>query len=216
MTFARYKGGGGEGQFTKGKTYIVKPAGSDAVNVNDVGIWDDQLDLHTIDPDAEHRFEFCESAYGVFLKDCMGYESGDVIVVDDVSIDLTMFSIETPEGARMIQAHLIELVDWRTLKPGVELLDLETRCWERVERVDESMWVQVDGCDELRSLVNYRFAVTDGEVDRVRTARCINAAGLTTLVEGNSYRVCREGNGTVLVETDDGQQTFDIARFEFV
>jgi hypothetical protein len=216
MTFARYKGGGGEGNFSKGKTYIVMPAGSDAVNTKDICVWDDELDVVHVNSEVDRRFEFCEQAYGVILEPCMDYEAGFVVVVVDVSHDLTMYSIQTPEGPRMICAHMIELIDWRTLKPGIELQCLETHWWERVERVDENMWVQMDGGIDLHPLINYRFSVTNGEIDRIRMARCINAKGAESLVEGNMYRVRQEFGSSCLIDIDAGVRDYDAARFEFI
>jgi len=216
MTFARYKGGGGEGAFSKGQTYIVQPAGADAVNINDVSVWDDNLDVVTFNTDTDSRFEFCEQAYGVFLQDCLEYEAGYVVVVNDVSNDLTMYGIQTSEGLRMLQAHLIELVDWRILKPGVELLNYDTHEWEAVKQVDESMWVKMMEDEFFEPLINFKFAVSDGEIDRIRTARCVNADGDESLVKGDVYRVRSEVGGTISVEVEDKTETFDLDRFEFV
>jgi hypothetical protein len=220
MIFARYKGGGGSGHFTKKKTYLVQQRNIEAVNLTEVRVQDDEGETVKFNPETDHRFEFCESVFAVLRKQVGDLKAGTVFLVDDTDISLrgTYFQCrDRDRKSRMLRAELLLPLDHHNIVPGIELRNTQTGLWARTERVDGSMWVQVEGSAEFLPLDAYGLSVSDGEIDRIRMACCKNAEGIQALTEGNQYRVLCESSEVIEVESDDGcVYGYDPERFEFL
>lgn len=225
MIFARYIGGGGPGSFVKKKTYVIQKEEGDAVNLNDVCILDEEGERVCFNPEEDHRFEFCEKVFGVLLKEFRGlpWKRGKVVVIDDAASSKkgTFFGVESPGKEVFLDDSYFQILDHSNIVPGMEVKDVETGAWLRIERVSGAMWVQVHGSDDLRPLTDYQLAVSDGEIDMIRLAKCINDAGISTLTKDKQYRVvcereCIRGGSWIEIESDDGCiYIYDVERFEF-
>ena len=220
MTFARYKGGGGPGVFTKNKTYLVEQVGSDAVNLHRVTIEDDNGVRIIFSPDNDSRFVFCDEVWVCVLHGWSDINPGDILEACDISQDmkslLVKWSWQERSSARMIDRDWFEIIDMTTLRPGMELKDTESGHWKRVESIDEQMRVNVLGEEGYETLDGYALSVTMGEIDRVRIVRCTMDAGIPELTKGKLYRVTHEGKEVFRVVADSGQELyFDKGRFSF-
>lgn len=217
MIFARYKGGGGN--FTKGKTYIVTQTGTDTVNLHSATLRDDAGERETFDPEDDHRFEYCEQVFGVLLSQ-MWPDSypGLVVLLDDISRDGRMVRcLDVDEQPRYLEAEQVRILDPSNFSIGFEVMDVETGVWQRVERVDDAMWVKTQLSDKLRPLTDYGLSVTAGEIDRIRLARCVYDNGIEQLTKGYQYRVLCEHDDEIKVEAGDGcVYAYDKDRFEFI
>jgi hypothetical protein len=217
MLFARFKGG--EGNFTKSKTYIVTQTGTDTVNLHRAMLRDDKGERVTFNPDDDHRFEFCEEVFAVLLMPIWADSYPGLIVrLDDVTSDGAMVRCQdVDETPRFIDAHVVIILDPSNISLGFEVMDVETGVWQRIERIDEALWVKTEFSGFLRPMTDYTLSVSDGEIDRVRIAKCINAAGADSLTEGYQYRVFSESDSEVTVNTDeDCMESFDNDRFNFL
>lgn len=216
MIFARHIGG--DDSFTKGKTYIVTQTGTDTVNLHKATLTDDNGNVVTFNPDDDHRFEYCEQVFGVFLYEMWsGTYPGMVVLLDDISNDGLMVRCLDDEKSRYLDSHMILILDPSNFGVGFEIRDMSTGVWQRVERIDEAMWVKTQFSDKLRPLTDYSLSVAKGEIDRARLARCVNDNGIEQLTEGYQYRVLCEKDEEIEVEAGDGcVYSYDRERFEII
>ena len=221
MIFARYIGGGGPGSFIRKKTYVTKQKNGDAVNLNDICLFDEEGKRICFDPDTDHRFKFVENVFGVLIKKFCGlsWNVGKVVIIDDATTNGkdTYYSVLTPPKEVYLDDEYFLLLDHSNIVPGIEVKDAETGLWARVKRVNDAMWVQVEGSDEYRPLTCYELSISDGDIDSIRMVRCINDEGIPVLTNGNQYRVVCEKDDILEIEADDGCiYGYDSERFEFV
>jgi len=217
MVFARFKGG--EGNFTKGRTYIVEPNSSDVVDLRIVRVEDDNG--KRVDITEHSSFEFCEEVYAVLIREVWpGSRVGEIVSLYDVSLGLNASWIASCRDkggtTHTIGFWLFVILDHTNLQVGTVVKD-SLGHWCPITRIDDSFWVKTERYLDMVSLDKFELSVTDGEIDLFRMARCINDIGADELTNGNQYRVIWESCEEVEVWDDNGiESRYDISRFEFI
>lgn len=201
MIFARYRGLAGDGNFTKGKTYLARPQldGTDAVDFDSLYMIDNDGKRIVIDPDNE-RFEYFEKVYAVLLREVKERPQGSVVVADEISQDGDLLRVRDIGYLKM---KILEILDETNLVPGMWVMDMKTGIWTMVERVDERMWIMPDGFSKMRSPDEFCFAVSDGDLVVEPLVRCIDNEGTEGLTVGALYRLTMSKDGMVGIVNDE-------------
>jgi len=203
MIFARYKGATKTG-LTEGKIYIALPEmdGQSVVGLDFLEIRDDDGRTIRIIP-TKSQFEFLEEAYAVVVRPFDGFRVGTVVVVSDAQQlnDKMMLNIKNL-GYHMMDDLI--LLDRTNVFPGLYLLDIKKQQWVKIQMVDEALWVVPEGENEMRSLENFRFAVSDGEILCEPVVTCVDTTGEPDLTKGRVYVLKNEGPDVVGVVNDAG------------
>ena len=112
MIFARYRGPTGDGNFTKGKTYLARPQmdGTDTVDLGQLHVVDDDGDRINIDPD-NGRFDYFDEVYAVMLTEVRSYPLGNVVVADEISRDGEFFRVR---DIGYLKQSILEILDETT------------------------------------------------------------------------------------------------------
>lgn len=206
MIFARYKGAAKNG-FTTGKTYIAKPEVDDqaAVGFGFIEVVDDHGATVRVDPEKD-QFEYVDEVYVVAVRPFEDVVAGDVLVADDADGDRAKLNVK---GMGYRAASDLAVLDGTNVFPGVVLCDLSTGEWVKVSRVDEALWVVLDGSSTKRSPEEFRFAVSevDGEVMTEPLATCVDESDDYMLTKGRRYYLVFSlvGGVLVLVKNDCGE-----------
>jgi len=216
MMFVRHNGNrSGEGRFTKGKTYVagIFEEGA-AVSLGSMTLTDDS-GREVREGTESGRLDFMQFVYAVVVKPSNGLRLGDVVRLDETSPDGKMFRLG---GVGCYYAtDMFEILDWTNVVPGMRVMMLSSSEWVTVERINESIWLFLEGGEKYVSPESVRFAVIDGGVAMgafVRTGDKVNIKGL----RGNAfYPIVREDReeAKVLLKMENGNEMwFDSKRFE--
>jgi len=215
MVFVRFKGGAGN--FTKGRIYIVEPDSHDAVDLSIVRVRDDTG--KRVELGKESIFDFCAEAFAVVVKQAwLESHAGMIVRVHDImkASGGLRACCRTQDGElHTLSLRYLIILDHTNLQVGTEVKDF-TNQWRPITRIDESFWIMTDNFLDMVSLDKFELSVTDNEIDLFRMVRCTNDIGMDHLTAGNQYRVTWERGGEVELRDDDGIQTYDVERFEFV
>ena len=172
-------------------------------------------------PQGDNSFEYLEEVYAVVLLSVEDVEPGEVVVVNDAVKDAKVIPPEPQKyllrvkGVGLYQAANFILLDRTNVFPGLVVQDTDGT-WQPVRRVDECLWVMVEGSDVYRSPEEFHFAVSGSDILTEPIVKCIMADGLTNLTVGKCYRLKRtRENGTVDVSDDSGDvREFMSSRFK--
>ena len=214
MIFARYIGESNN-LFTKGRAYVARPEmdGTETVGFDFIEVTSDIMTRQRVRPDDD-MFEYMDECYAVVVEPFDEWEKGDVVVIED-AVDW-----ETAQGKFSIKdvglynATRFVLLDRTNVFPGIFIKDSSTGVWVPVKRVDECLWVMVNGGRIMRSPEEFQFAVSGRDLLTDPVATCIYADGYENdLTPGNIYRVTKswEDMWTVIgdqgkpVEVDEGR-----------
>lgn len=218
MIFARYTGPdiNGGGYFFPGKIYFGKPEieEEDVVSMDFITIKDENGKPFRVFPN-EGRFEFLDEVYAVALHPLDEYEAGDVMTLDGGEINGDIFV--HIKGFALRKASDVEVLDKTNVNPGIVIQDLNTGIWQPIGRVDECLWVVVQGQDTFRAPTEFKFVVShDGELMSLPMVKCINIDGIQGLTEGKIYmlkRTSRDGN--YIIDNDEGiEESYLPSRFK--
>jgi hypothetical protein len=217
MIFARYIGPdiAGGGHFIPGKVYFGTPEMEDAdvVGLDFVNINDETGQAIRVVP-SEDRFEFLNEVYAVALEPFDEYEPGDVMILDEGQINGEIFVRVKGLGYR--KASSVEVLDRTNVYPGVVVLDVPTGIWKHVMRVDECLWMTLEGQDIMRTPTEFKFAVShDGELMCVPVVTCIDNSGMPDLTKGKAYFLKSIANDDFCVMNDKGaENSYFSSRFQ--
>jgi hypothetical protein len=217
MIFARYNGIDKQGEhFIVGKVYFGTPEidGTDVVSMQFITINDESGKPVQVIP-TEGRFEFFDEVYAVALKPFDEYQAGDVVILDNGEINGDTYVHIKGLGLR--KASEVEVLDRTKVYPGIVIQDVSTGIWEPVMRVDECLWVVVEGQDMFRAPTEFRFAVSyDGELMSVPLVKCVDDVGIHSLTIGTIYHLKEiNGDGDFIVKNDEGNiESYMPSRFQ--
>lgn len=201
MIFARYKGAEADG-FTAGRTYVAKPEMDDRelVGFGFVEVCNDRGEVVKVDPE-QGQFEFVDEVYAVARKPLEDVARGEVVVVEDASEDRLQFVVK---GSGFWKVDMLVVLDGTNLSPGTSVCDRGR--WVKVSRVDEAMWIVVDGEDAFRSPEEFRFAVSEeeGELMVEPLVTCVMSQGKRLTAGRRYYLVESLSDGGVKLLDDDG------------
>jgi hypothetical protein len=223
MIFAVYKGN--DPKLTQGKIYLGSPAmdSADIMDASSFTITDDTGCKQQVDRDSG-KWEYLPKVYAVIVKEFAEFAIGDVTLIDDATITLSMertpdtFTkkvLLSPLGFTFRDSSYFVLLDRTNLFPGLCVADGITGDWKEVLRIDEALWIAVDPDGVQRSPTEFRFAVADGEIMARPMITCIDDTGEPRLTKGNHYFISRSGlSGVWLIEDDTGKKNeYFFARF---
>jgi hypothetical protein len=214
MIFARYRGPTGEGNFTKGKTYLARPGldDTDTVDFDRLYIVDDDGERIVADPD-NGRFEYLDEVYVALLGKGLAFPQGSIHLANEVSRDGEYMSVRR---IGFLKKEILEILDESTLVPGMWVMDRQTGIWTQIERVDESTWIMPEGFEEMRDPEEFHMAVFEGDVAMEPLVRCCDASGVEGLTVGTIYQLLRtRTDGMVsLVNDDDKNMSYPGEKFE--
>jgi hypothetical protein len=204
MLFVRYKGipdlpSDRGKRFTPGKVYLARPDmdGSETVCLDWFEVTTDDGSKVRLKPD-DGEFEFLEEVYAVVLRlPIFGSLPGEVVVLDDA--DDRLLSVK---GKGLCQADNFLILDRTNVFPGLIVLDA-TGQWKKVMRVDECLWMMVDGSDTYQSPEDFRFAVSGNDILVEPIVQCIMADGEPHITKGKYYRLQWTKNMGMMVLHDD-------------
>ena len=219
MIFVRYKGGEpGSGKFTRGKTYIADTfeEGS-AVILSVMGVKDDDGTELRESTDSG-RFDFMNFVYAVVVvapskqaisanRDPAKLNVGDVVKIDQVSLDGKMFRIS---GLSVYyDVGLFDILDWTTVVPGMRVMRLTDKKWKTIQAVNDSIWFRLEDSEVFISPEMARFAVSGGGVAMEPFMRYVGDDD-GKLKCGAVYPVAQsnDGQGKVLLRIDAGSANF--------
>jgi hypothetical protein len=193
MIFARYKGPdvAGGGVFISGKIYFGKPEmdDEDVVSMEFIIIKDEDAKPVRVYPN-EGRFEFLDEVYAVALHPMDEYEVGDVMVLDGGEINGDTYV--HIKGFALRKASDVEVLDKTNVNPSIVVQDVNTGIWMPIGRVDECLWVVVQGQDTFRAPTEFKFAVSqDGELMSMPMVKCVDADNEEGLTSGKFYTLIR-------------------------
>lgn len=211
MIFTRYIGDESR-EFTPGKMYLASPElnGSETVNFGFCTVVSDTGKSIRINP-SKKTFEFLNEVYAVvinpmtftIINETTKAETGDVVVLDDATEDGKMMNLK---GCGYHVSSNFIVLDRTNVFPGLIVLDKTTNKWVPVKRVDESLWMVVNGGKDMMSPQNFRFAVADGDILTDPIVRCVNATGYgNRLTLNRLYRLQSSWNNLCCVVGDDGK-----------
>jgi hypothetical protein len=204
----------GSGAFTKGRLYLaIAKVDDEVIDLTRLRLKDDLGEDIVIEPE-NGRFKYPEEVYGVMLKVLGSRMPGEVVVIDDADDD-GFLSIK---GMGFVRAVNIQLLDSTLVKPGMMVYDRKRTVWDKIQRVDECMRIQVEGLDEMRPCEDFVFSVSDGDLAVVPLLKCLDDEGVENVQKGSVYRVRGlDDAGNLIVENDAGEDvSFSPERFEFV
>lgn len=189
-------------KFTPGKVYLARPDmdGSETVCLDWFEVRTDDGVLVRLKSD-DGAFEFLEEVYAVVLRHpVFGSLPGEVVVLDDA--DDSLLSVK---GKGLHQSDNFVILDRTNVFPGLVVLD-STGQWKKVMRVDECLWIMVDGSDIYRSPEEFRFAVSGDDILVEPIVQCIMADGEPYLTKGKYYRLqWTKDSGTMVLHDDSGE-----------
>jgi len=196
--------------FSHGEVYpaIEQSSGSavdhhsaNVVNDNGMGV---HLNKHRL-----KRFSYQSMAFVIWLRDGKTNVAGDVSLVDDG--DETSFRIE---GNGWKSRDGFRIADRKLMYPNVWVCDLKDGYWKQIVSVNDSQWVSVL-YGEPRSLTEFRFIVSDGQIVSEPFATCVDASGSDHLKEGDMYRVIWCDSDSWLIEIGEEKLSYSKSRFKF-
>ena len=201
MIFCRHVGLKGDG-FTQGKVYPARPEvnGAETVGFDFIEIVNDMGEPCRHNPKTG-GFEYLSEVYTVVVKPVPKRKVGEVVVVDGMSEDMAFMSIR---GSGFFSSSSMAFLDRTNVFPGMVVMDTLTGYWVPVRRIDECLWITVNGGKLMRSPEEFRFAVADNEILTEPIARCLDSTGLSGLTQGTLYRVQRIWNGLWTIKGDNG------------
>ena len=211
MIFARYKGADKAGEkFTPGKVYFGTPNmdDSDIISMDFVTIKDEIGKKVRVIP-AEDRFEFLDEVYAAVLNPFDEFYAGDVVILDDGEINGDIYV--SVKGCCLRKASDVVVLDRTNVYPNVIVQEICTGKWTPLLRVDECLWVVLQGADPagfgFRQLTEFRFAISyDGDIMSMPLVKCLDASGVGTLTEGKTYQlVSNDEQGNYLLKNDAGK-----------
>lgn len=209
MIFARYKGPdvAGGGVFIPGKVYFGKPEieESDVVSMDFITISDENAKPVRVYP-KDGYFEFMDEVYAVVLHPFDEYEAGDVVILDGGEINGNIYVNIRGQGSR--KSSDVEILDKTNVNPGVVVQDANTGIWLPVGRVDECLWVILQGQDILRAPTEFKFAISHaGELMSMPMVKCVDADNEIGLTSGKFYTLIRtdfDSDSNYIILNDNG------------
>ena len=205
MIFTRYIGSAKDG-FTPGKVYLAKPEMDDQTTVgfDFVETTNDDDKVVRVIPGKE-QFEYLDEVYAVVVHPFDEFKPGDVVVVDDALGNGTVLLNVKGLGNRSLDD--LQILDRTNVFPGVVLMDVASKMWKKVVKVDEALWVAVEGDDVLRSPEEFVFAVADGDILVEPLVVCVDDGGQPGLTKGGFYYLLGQPTqGMWLVKNDVGEK----------
>ena len=195
MLFMRYKAADGMG-FTPGKAYFGQLCleSGELVSYDSVTILDDNGKSLKVDPTVG-EFEFLDEMYAVSLVDELtkGIRVGDVVTLTGVEMKEDKCFVEI-KGIGYRSCYSVLVLDRTNVYPGLTVLDRTTNHWRTITCVNESLWVLTGPKTIYRPLIDFRFAISEGDILIKPYVTCIlkvNAA----LTEGKRYELLWGGLG---------------------
>jgi len=215
MIFARFVGVTGEGTFIEGKVYLARPEIDDVgtVNFDFLEIVDEDGETIREDPEDE-RFDYPDEVYAVVVKSFGEFEIGEVVTVDDAKMNGdAMLHVG---GVGFVQESSLVILDATIVKPRCYVMEESTGKWLPIRRVDESMGILVEGSDGVRSLSEFRFAVSHGDVCVNPLVKCVDDCGEQDLEIGSLYQLVSTDTerGTVVVAVKGKEREYLADRFD--
>ena len=206
-----HKSGAG---FTTGKVYLAKPEmdGAETVGLDWFEVeTDDGVSVRFKPEDA--LFEFLEEVYAVVLnQEVCGVVPGEVVVVDGASPD----GLLSVKGEGLYLPDNFILLDRTNIFPGLVIMDSSTGQLKSVSRVDECLWVMMDGGDIYRSPEEFHFAVSGDDILTEPVVRCVMDDGEPELTEGKFYRLLWTRDQDTVTLCDNSGQLRDFMAERFI
>ena len=108
------------------------------------------------------------------------------------------------------------MLDHTNVLPRMYVEDMITKMWVRILRVNESLQIWIENAKTFRSLTEFRFAVSSGEIMEVPMVKCLDAKGQPELQVGNMYRLVSGNSDSdeIRVEVDGRELYYSPERFE--
>jgi hypothetical protein len=209
MTFLIFKGPVNKKEtLTVGKIYLGSPGmeDSDVVALDLFRIEDDNSQAASVSR-SDGRWGFLSSVYAIVVRQFGGYHPGEVVVLRDVSPDGKFAVVSDSTDCQSLDSF--EILDSRTVAPGIVVMELKTGFWKRVVVVNESQWMTTSALDELRPPTDFLFSISGG-LDGSRgdllsqpMVRCLVAGDDVT--EGHWYSVEQSRGLFYILRGDNGK-----------